>query len=832
MDDTKVGHYDILKKLGAGGMGEVYLAQDTRLNRWVALKFLPESLCCDAEARARLLREAQAASKLSHPNIVTVYAVEEDKGRDFIAMEYITGLPLTEYTESSGRKLPEMLTIAVQIVEGLNKAHQTGVVHRDLKPSNILIDSEGRARILDFGLAKIAGAARVTQIGSTVGTAAYMSPEQVQGQEADQRSDLFSFGVVLYEMIAGCPPFRGEHPAALMYAITNEEPEPLARYKTGVPEELQRIISKCLAKRPGERYQSAADLASDLRRVHDRSASGITVMPTPRRTMLAVLPFENLGPADDEYFADGITEEITSRLAAVGGLGVISRTSAMQYKGTRKSLREIGADLGVDYILEGTVRWGRMPQGPSRVRITPQLIRVAEDTHVWSERYDRVIEDIFAVQSEIAEQVFGKLNVTLVGPERRDLEVKPTDNLDAYSAYLRGIDYARRPDYRAENFRLAAQMFERAVELDPRFALAYAELAVMHSALYFYGYDRTPARLSQSKAAVDRALALQPDLPEGRTALGFYYYRGSGDWERALVEFERAARDRPNDSGLLCNIAAIRRRQGRFGESLDLWKAALELDPRAALLAMETGITCTTVRRYADAERFLDRSMALAPDQTNAFSWKARLHWLWGGNLRQARSCLAQIAGTSRSEAFAEWYFQLLYEKDYPAALRHVLSLAQECYEDQIWFWPKPQLLGEIHEFMGQRDQARSFYETVLTALHQHLAAQPGDYRILVSLGMTYAGLGRKEEAVRAAQEAVALVPIAKDALVGPVTLQGLAYVNSRVGEHEAALDLIEQLLAMPSWISTSLLRIDPYFDPLRDHPRFQDLLKRSDKVF
>jgi serine/threonine protein kinase len=407
--DTIVGHYRIIEKIGAGGMGEVYLAEDSKLNRKVALKFLPPQLCPDAEYRARFTREAQAAAKLNHPNIVTIYEVSEFNGRPFFAMENVEGQTLRDFGE--GKELPfsRIIELAIQVCEGLAKAHSSGVVHRDIKPSNILIDSDGRAKIVDFGLASVHGSEHLTKTGSTLGTVGYMSPEQARGEEADARSDLFSFGVVLYEMITGKSPFKAESEIATIKNVIETVPEPLARYKTGVPGELQSIVSKALSKDRNLRYQHADELAADLKRlVHDSQYSGPRLPQGQRKSrlsvivtatvvvllavsaviffklqkqsapianstpMIAVLPFENLGSPEDEYFADGITEEITSRLAGIEGLGVISRTSVLQFKGSKKSVGQIGKELGVSYILEGTVRWAKAG-GQARVRITPHV---------------------------------------------------------------------------------------------------------------------------------------------------------------------------------------------------------------------------------------------------------------------------------------------------------------------------------------------------------------------------------------------------------------------------------------------------------------------------
>ena len=434
-----IHHYEILEELGRGGMGVVYKAEDTKLQRTVALKFLPLEVAGDDELRQRFINEARTASALNHPNICTIYSVEDGE-QPFIAMEFVEGKELRELIIRNSRfSIDNCLTYATQIAQGLQAAHKKGIVHRDIKPANIMVTDDGLVKVMDFGLAKMKGQPALTKTGSTLGTVAYMSPEQARNEEVDHRSDIFSFGAVLYELCSGRQPFAGDYEAATLYSVVHEEPEALP---DGVPAELQRIVFKCLEKEVNNRYQSSAELLRELRQIQRKQVSdeftddkshrpraakkrmllpatflGILILavtgyflfvssqkePAPERKMLLVLPFENLGPPADEYFADGITEEITSRLAGLHGLGVISRTSAIQYKNMEKTIAEIGEELGVGYVLTGTIRWDR--GGSNRVRVTPQLIRVSDDTHLWTRTYEKVLEEIFAVQSDIAEGV-------------------------------------------------------------------------------------------------------------------------------------------------------------------------------------------------------------------------------------------------------------------------------------------------------------------------------------------------------------------------------------------------------------------------------------------
>jgi TolB-like protein/Flp pilus assembly protein TadD len=860
-----VSHYQIVEKIGAGGMGEVYLAQDMELDRKVALKFLPSHLCQDDDCRARFKREAQAVAKLNHPNIITIHEVAEYLGRPFFAMELVEGQSVRDLAKGKELGIDRIIKLAIQVCDGLSAAHDKKVVHRDIKPSNVVIDAYGRPKILDFGLAAIQGGEHLTKTGSTLGTVRYMSPEQAQGKEVDQRSDLFSLGVVLYELIAGRTPFERDNEAATLKAITQDNPEPLARYKSDIPDELQRTVSKLLEKDTSMRYQSAAGVISDLKRLIAPTQSSIAVSPVRRPTrwpwwvgvvvavaiiavlawqsfrpaqeggrsegkkMLAVLPFENIGLPEDEYFADGITDEITAKLATIRGLGVISRTSAVKYKNTDKNLPQIAKELGVDYILEGTIRWDKAGD-TDRVRILPQLFRVSDDTHLWTDTYERGLTQIFSVQADIAAQIAEALNITLLEPERQTIEARPTDNLDAYQAYLRGLNYFERPDFSEKDFRLAIQMYERAVELDPDFALAYAELSRTHSVLYHGGWDRVEERLSVAKATANRALELQPELPEAHLALGYYYYWGRREYDRALKEFAIAEKGLPNDNRILEAIAYVRRRQGNFAVALDYLKRAFELSPQNALIADEIGSTYEILRRYAEAERYYDRSISLAPDQELAYLDKADIYIKRQGDAQKARATLESMPKKDDESMFEYWFWLELLERDYQAAQDRLSFASVEFIKNQRQFTPKALLAGRVYQLIDKPELARASFDSARILLEREVKEQPDDCRVRSALGIAYAGLGRKEDAIREGKLGVELYPASKDAFVSLYYVQHLAYIYVITGEYNTALDQIEYLLSIPSWISVPLLRLDPRWDPLRDHPRFQALLEKYEK--
>jgi serine/threonine-protein kinase len=868
-----ISHYKILEKLGSGGMGVVYTAEDTRLKRTVALKFLPPELTRDREARKRFVKEAQAASALEHSNICTIYEIDETKdGQMFIAMACYQGETVKEKIAKGPLDLEETVDIARQAAQGLVKAHGRGIVHRDIKPANIFVTQDNEVKIVDFGLAKLAGKTRLTKADTTLGTIGYMSPEQTRGEDVDHRSDIWALGVVLYEMVTGGLPFKGDHEQAIVYSIMNEDPEPLTSRRTGVPLELEAIVSKCLAKSPADRYQHADELIVDLNRqsksmqipygsslshtaglpqkrkltnrwlgltlvvvlaaagayaLYSRLATTSMAPPESGKKMLVVLPFENLGPPEVEYFADGITEEITSRLAALSGLGVISRTSAFQYKAAKKSIKQIGAELGIDYVLEGTVRWDKPGQGESRVRVTPQLIRVTDDTHLWSDRYDRILRDIFSVQSDIATQVTEKLNVTLFEPERQALEAQPTSNMEAYQAYLRGLGYGGR-QYSPETTRLAIEMFERAVALDPNFALAYVALAQEHSGIFGAGMERTQDHLVKAKAAVDRALEIQPELPEALLALGNYYYHCLRDYDRAQEIFDITGKHLPNKSELHLNVGWIRRRQGHWEEGMNYIKQAFELNPRDVTLCIEIGNTHLFLREYGEALAYYDRAIALAPEEAWSYAFKAVGCWFLSGDVKRARTVLETMPVTNEPLSQYIWFMQEVLERDYQAAQDRLVSISAESIELFGRWYAKAQLEGYVYKLLDEPERARVLFDSACVVLEREIAARPGDGRIHSSLGVVYSALGRREDAIREAKLAVEMIPVTLDALIGPSQIFHLSQAYVFLGEYEAALDQIEYLLAIPSLVSVSALRLDPRWDPLRGHPRFQRLLEKN----
>ncbi|MCH9031906.1 MAG: protein kinase [candidate division Zixibacteria bacterium] len=857
---TEISHYRIIRKIGAGGMGEVYLAEDSQLDRKVALKFLPSHLYQDEASRARFTREAKAAAKLNHPNIVTIYEVGEHMGRPYFAMEHVEGQNLKDFASAEKLDTDRIVNLAIQICEGLCAAHDKGVVHRDIKPSNIIVDTYGIPKILDFGLATVAGQTKLTKTGSTLGTVGYMSPEQVQGQKADHRSDLFSVGVVLYEMITGRRPFEAEHEAAVHYNIINETPEPLARYKSSVSADIQRIVSKLLEKDPSLRYQTARGLMSDLKQLISHSQISGVVTTAGKKTkwvtvafvgviaiiaafawntfwpkgqtekvvsrkMLAVLPFENLGAPEDEYFADGITDEITSRLASVSGLGVISRTSAIQYKDSKKSLPEIARELGVDYVLEGTIRWDKSGD-TDRVRITPQLIDVSDNTHLWAHNYERALTQIFAVQEEIAIQISEALDLTLNDAERKAITSVPTKNLQAYDFYLRGLEYSNRREPVAE------EMFKKAVELDPTFVPALARLSFIHSIKYWILGDRTEERIRQIKSNADKALELDPDYFGAHMALGYYYYYVGRHYDKALEEFETGLALKPNEPFLVSSVAYIKRRQGKWEEAYTLQKQSLVLDPLSASISIAFITTCHYMRLYDEGIEEAKRAISLHPDMSDIYSNWAMITYSSSGDADKVLELLEE-AETKTDMSRNKWAFVVLTiaVRDYDRALilqKEALDHAVNLFDTCNYYYG----IGDIYYLKNEISKSKIYFDSALNCYESEIASNvtaDDSAGTIMFIAKTYAGLGRKDEAIELGEEAYNQIPIERDALSGMMLMENLLRIYIIVGEYDKALDLMEVLLSKPSYGSVKVLKTHPYADPLRDHPRFKALMKKYD---
>jgi serine/threonine protein kinase/Tfp pilus assembly protein PilF len=711
-----LSHYRIIDQIGEGGMGAVYLAEDANLNRRVALKVLTGELASSPDRIARFRREAQAVAALNHPNIVTIYSIETAPEGPFITMELVQGRGLDKLITGDGTSTERMLEIVQPLVRALVAAHARGIVHRDLKPANIMVADDGTVKILDFGLAKLHGGdsgeqpdaatQTLTRAGSVVGTVPYMSPEQLQGKAVDHRTDVFSLGVILYEMATGRRPFTGETSADVTSAILRDQPKPVSEARADVPEPLARIILRCLEKEPELRYQSAADILMAISKidetVHGRKAAA--------RPSVAVLPFVDMSPEkDQDYFCEGLAEELINALVNVEDLQVASRTSTFRFKGVQSDIREIGRRLGVSAVLEGSVR-----KAGSQVRIGVNLVNVEDGYHLWSSRYDRELKDVFAIQDEIAQKIVEALQVTL-SPKvkaKKAEEGAPAD-VQAYDYYLKGRKYFY--EFRAKGFELARQMFARAIVIDDKYARAYAGVADCCSIIYNY-FDSSEANLREAETASRKAVEIDPSDAEAHAS-----------------------------RGLALSLA------GKHEESEREFRRAIDLNPK-----------------------------------------------LYEARYLFARALFAQGRYEDAAEQFEE--AGRVNPEDYQARM----------------------FLAQTYQKLGRRALAAASLKKSVEAVKKHLAFNADDVRALYLGAGGLVELGELETAQEWVARALKIDP--DDALV----LYNVACVYAQLGESERALDCIERSFKISGGsASLSWMKNDPYFDPLRSHPRYQAIVAR-----
>jgi serine/threonine protein kinase/Tfp pilus assembly protein PilF len=879
--DDHFGVYEIerhpdgsLKELGRGAMGVTYCAIDTSLQRKVALKIIKAGIATgSADACERFMREARAAASLRHENIATVYqfGVREDTGQYFYAMELIEGETLDERIHRAGPlDVRATVDIAQQVTGALAVAEKHGLVHRDLKPANLMLVSpedetagnneKVRVKIIDFGLAK-ALRAQVDPLsltrGGFVGTPEFASPEQFEHAALDVRSDIYSLGATLWFALTGRTPFVG-HRVEEIHESQKSDALPMEQLKAArVPSRLKSLLSSMLALEPASR-PSTHDLAARLqlcsaearRQRHTRFAlAAATVLVLGVFTFLAfrpvrvqnsaanlnvpeksiaVLPFENRSEDKaNAYFADSIQDEILTRLSKIADLKVISRTSTQQYKSARQNLSEIAKQLGVAHILEGSVQ-----KSGDSVRVNVQLIKAANDSHVWADTIDRKLTDILSVESEIARAVADQLRATLTGHEEQLIAAKPTNNPEAYDAYLRGLAYTLKTEDTPEQYLGAQKYLKEAVRLDPKFALAWAMLSYTDAVGYqLRTLQPTDALREEARQAAETALSLQPNLGEALMAMGYYYYACLKDYDTATRYLEKARQLLPNNSQVPESLAYVARRRGQWDLSETYFNEAERLNGRDPNLLREHAFLYMYVRRFPEALRKFDQVLNITPDDMGILSMKAAIAQAEGDLPRAAALLKPPHPNADDSAALGRQIHQAILERNPVQIIPRVkqelakLDTTPGYQAGALRFW-----LGWLQELAGNHDAALATWQQTRNELESFLKEQPENWQVVGTLALTDMGLGDKAAAFDLLERAMAALPVEKDAVDGPVLIQTLAQVAARMGEPDRAIAALRRAISLPSRaqppFTPALLRLDPMWDPLRGDPRFQELCK------
>jgi serine/threonine protein kinase/tetratricopeptide (TPR) repeat protein len=893
---TRFGAYEIdchadgsLCELGRGAMGVTYRATDTSLQRKVALKIIKTDIAeRSADARERFVREARAAAALRHEHIATVYqfGMRLETGQYFYAMELIEGETLDERVYRAGPlDARSTIGIAQQVTSALAAAEKHGLVHRDLKPANLMLvnadDPEANGndqvrskrrkiralrksgipvvKIIDFGLAKAFHTAtdpKSLTHDRFVGTPAFASPEQFEHSTLDVRSDIYSLGETLWFALTGKTPFAGRtlseiHGAQKSNALPTEQLK-----AAHVPHRLKSLLESMLAfepaSRPGTgelaaRLQGCSPEARSVRRARLALAAAailivaiLLVRPPPvqhptlkpaSEKSIAVLPFENRSEDKaNAYFAEGIQDEILNRLSKIADLKVISRTSTQYYKSAPDNVPEIAKQLGVAHILEGSVQ-----KSGDTVRVNVQLIKAADDSHLWADTFDRKLTDIFSVETDIARAVADQLRAQLTGREKQVIAARPTENIHAYDAYLRGLAYNLRTQTTPANSLAAQRYLKEAVQLDPKFALAWALLSIVDAGNYIsQNLQPTLALSKEVRQAAETALTLQPNLGEAMMAKGSYYYACLNDYEAAVRYFEQARQFLPNSSRIPEWLAYVARRQGQWDRSEAYFAEAEQLDPSNVYLLTEHAFSYIALRRFPEALRKLDQILHVTPDDVDTLALKASIAQA-EGDLPRAAGLLAPLHPTADDYPVAEaQVYQAILERR-PAEiiprLKEILAkpdLTLGFYNGEMRFW-----LGWAEEVAGDHAAAQESWRQARTELESFLKEQPDNYVLIGDLALTMTGLGDKASALALCERAIAANPIEKDAMRGPVPIEILARVAARTGEAERAIATLQKLLSIPYAgprpdnvpLTPALLRLDPMFDPLRNDSRFQKLV-------
>ena len=874
------GRYKLVKVLGRGGMGIVWLARDQELQRDVALKFLPDLMFQDRTLLDQLKHETKRCLELTHSHIVRIYDFIHDERSGCISMEYVDGETLSNLRAGKEQKVFEPHEIAnwvSQLCDALDYAHNRArVIHRDLKPSNLMVNKRGDLKITDFGIARSLAdsASRLTAEQGRSGTLVYMSPQQLKGERCTHFDDVYSLGATVYELLTSKPPFyTGNIDRQICERVA---PSMMERRKeldiepASVPQIWNEVIASCLAKDPARRPQSAADVAQRLQLPSGQARIGTTSRGSSKRKPLliagvaaasvlvlaglyfgasrpraepmsyataiaeksiAVLPFENRSEEKaNAYFAEGIQDEILTRLSRIADLKVISRTATQHYKSAPENVPGIAKQLGVAHILEGSVQ-----KIGDTVRVNVQLINAANDSHVWADTFDRKLTDIFLVESEVAKSIADQLRAHLTGREEQEIAAKPTDNPDAYDAYLRGLAYSLKTFGTPANLLSAQRYLREAVSLDPKFALAWALLSSVDAQGYYAAVLEPIVALREgARQAAETALTLQPNLGEAVLAKGYYHYYCLKDYDTAVRYFEQARQLLPNSSQIPESLAYVARRRGQWDRTESYFNEAERLDPRNVNLIAQHAVSYICLRRFPEALRKLDQVLNITPDDMDTVAIKAAIAQA-EGDLPRAATLLAPLRPTADNlDALGTQVYQAILERR-PAPiiprLKEILAKPDPAFgyiNSELRFF-----LGWAQKVAGDHSGAQESWRQARSELEPFLKEQPENFSLIDDLALINAELGDKAAALALAERAMAAVPIEKDPLVGTGPIEILARVAAQMGESDRAIAALQKLLSMPAYgplaenvpLTPALLRLDPMFDPLRNDPRFQKLV-------
>jgi TolB-like protein/predicted Ser/Thr protein kinase len=866
----QLGDYELLEEVGRGGQGVVFRARQKSLNRTVALKVIGLGQWATKAHLTRFRREAKSAASLEHPCIVPIYEVGEGDGSCYFSMKFIEGGQLDEVVRREPMPTRRAVELIAKVARTVHYAHEHGILHRDIKPGNILLDGRGEPHLTDFGLARLVETeSTVTRTMEVLGTPSYMAPEQAVGNNAQVTSatDVYGLGAVFYQLLTGQPPFAGGTTYETIKLLLDTEPRQPRLLNPRIDRDLSTICLKCLEKDRKRRYPSALALAEDLERslkhepirarhtgVFARGRKWVQRNPTsallvaclvalaaaagwivwkselirqPLATGIAVLPFENLGDQKEHAaFADGVQDDILTKLAKIADLKVISRTSVMEYRGKR-NMRQIGDTLRVSHVLEGSAR-----RSGDRIHLNAQLIDTRTDTHVWAEEYDRDLNDLFAVQSEIAQKVAQQLHAKLSTSEKASIEEKPTQDLVAYDFYVRAVSMiytAQVPfavDVPERTLSEAVDLLNKAVARDPNFFLAYCQLAFAHDLI-----GNTPARMALAKSAIDSAFRLRPHSGEAHLALAWHLYWGYSDYDRARAELALAQQSLPNNPRVYGLAGSMDRSQRRWVDATHNLERACELDPRNLPYLINLGSTYLWLHDYDQHAKVMDRIVALHPERRSGRIFRASVEVYRRADTGPWRAAIENILTTepgSEKDPFVagQRYTLALYDRDWDAAGRTAAVLSQKNSLE----WSLPQLgrdfwVGVVARLKGDETSARAAFMRARAQQEEEIRGHPDDVSLLAELGLIDAGLGRKEEALSEGRRAMELAPSVKDSFTEPYVKICFAIICTWTGERELALGQLEAFTKTPGYHTYGNLRLSPMWDPLRGDPRFEKIV-------